>query len=170
MYIFKIPKPISVRVLWNRGWRSPTREHLQWALQGTGLQLRFVGGERAAPVPSLCQASCLLHGLLPGRLRASGSILGAGARGALGSSQLREQWLRWALCDIVRWHGSRCMPKSWPALKEAVLWPLLFTFQVTCIPVGHGLAFSWLGNSRAKHSYKKLLTSFGLKSLLCNYS
>lgn len=56
-------------------------------------------------------------------------------------------------------------PKPWPALR-----PLLFTFQVICIPAGHGLAFSWLGNSRAKHSYEKLLTSLGLKSLLCNYS
>lgn len=37
-------------------------------------------------------------------------------------------------------------------------------------PAGHGLAFSWLGNSRAKHSYKKPLSSFGLKSLLCDYS
>lgn len=43
-------------------------------------------------------------------------------------------------------------------------------FQVICIPAGHGLAFHRLGNSRAKRSYDKLLTSFDLKCLLCSYS
>jgi len=43
-------------------------------------------------------------------------------------------------------------------------------FQVICIPARHGLALHWPGNLRDERSYKKLLTSFELKSLLCNYS
>lgn len=43
-------------------------------------------------------------------------------------------------------------------------------FQVICIPAGHGLAFHWLGNSRANHSDDKLLTSFDLKHPLCSYT